>query len=502
MDVLFIRTHNWLTLVGGQLDRWEPLPASLLEAMAKQLTYDKITPLFGAARRRIDPATGDTYTKAVEIEQHRLWYRDDTSQSFNCPLGFLNRLWDLTVKCGYTPVLIDQTPEDPEKWKPDWDHLASRMSLRELQQPALEATLEQYSSILEAAPGFGKSYMIAAYGLLLRKLRIAVVTKQLVNVHGLRQDISKFLPCGQVCGGVKDYRRLTVYSADSLSHYRHDADLLIGDEIHQLSASTYSRDITQQFDKCRRIGLTATPHGRGDNTDLRTEAMWGQTAFKVSYQQAQALRLVTPIEVRWQSMYLDQDPAAGISHPVFRHKAAIHRNTVRNVDIARVARLHPDEQVLILVDRARHSLLLKQLLPEFTLVFQSVAPAVWRECHNEGLIDSNFAPPTAHDLLRYRDAFKTGELRKVIATNMWSTGVSFDQLSVLIRADGQAGFIIDTQAPPRTSRLYDGKVAVVYDWLDQFSSIYRGRAKRRGKTYEEHGWTQVFPHGIHSTERV
>lgn len=500
MNVLFYRTHNWLTITG---EDWSPPPAALVDYMSQQLTYNKMTPLFGAARKRIDPATGDEYIKAMDFESTRLWYRDTQNSSFNCPLGFLDRLWETAVRSGYTPILIDQTPEDPEKWRPDWQNLFSRMSLRELQQPAIEAVLEKYTAILEAAPGFGKSYMVAAFGLLLRKLRIAVVTRQCVNVRGLQQDISQFLPCGQVSGGVKEFKRVTVYSADSIHHYPHDADLLIGDEIHQLAASSYAQKITQQFATCRRIGLTATPRGRGDNTDLRIEAMFGRPAFKVSYQQAQQLKLVTPIEVRWRSMYLERDPAAGISHPVFRHKAAIHCNVARNQDIAAVVRQHPEEQVLILVDRARHALILGQLLPEFTLVFQSVAPSVWRECYREGIIPQSYVPPTNEQLLRYRDAFKAGELRKVIATNMWSTGVSFDQLSVLVRADGQAGFIIDTQAPPRTSRRHDGKeVAIVYDWLDQFNSIYAGRARRRGKTYEEHGWTQIFPVGIHTSERV
>jgi superfamily II DNA or RNA helicase len=99
--------------------------------------------------------------------------------------------------------------------------------------------------------------------------------------------------------------------------------------------------------------------------------------------------------------------------------------------------------------------------------------------------------PSARDKMS-RD-FESGELKKVIATDVWSTGVDFPQLSVLIRADARASVIMDVQAPGRVVRRHDasGKDhGLVIDCMDYFDTAFMRRSTERKRTYAKQGWEQ------------
>jgi superfamily II DNA or RNA helicase len=89
--------------------------------------------------------------------------------------------------------------------------------------------------------------------------------------------------------------------------------------------------------------------------------------------------------------------------------------------------------------------------------------------------------------------FEAGTLKKVIATDVWSTGVDFPQLSVLIRADARASEIMDVQAPGRVVRRHDasGKDhGLVIDCMDYFDGALMRRSIERKRTYTKQGWEQ------------
>jgi len=110
----------------------------------------------------------------------------------------------------------------------------------------------------------------------------------------------------------------------------------------------------------------------------------------------------------------------------------------------------------------------------------------------KGMLDMEDEPPmtpAARDQMS-RD-FVAGTLKKVIATDVWSTGVDFPQLSVLIRADARASEIMDIQAPGRVVRRHDasGKAhGLVIDCMDYFDGAFLRRSMERKKTYMKQGW--------------
>ena len=98
-------------------------------------------------------------------------------------------------------------------------------------------------------------------------------------------------------------------------------------------------------------------------------------------------------------------------------------------------------------------------------------------------------PLTPKQVEKIREKFSSGELKRAIATGIWSTGVDFPQLSVIIRADGGASPIKDTQMPGRVCRISDGKEkGVLVDMADLFDTWAAYRSKSRFKNYKDKKW--------------
>ena len=95
-----------------------------------------------------------------------------------------------------------------------------------------------------------------------------------------------------------------------------------------------------------------------------------------------------------------------------------------------------------------------------------------------------------------RSQFEAGTLRRVIATDVWATGVDFEQLNVLVRADDRDSDIVDVQGPGRVSRTYtapDGTVkefGEVIDCMDTFDPTFYRKSAGRRDSYKLLGWEQ------------
>ena len=98
-------------------------------------------------------------------------------------------------------------------------------------------------------------------------------------------------------------------------------------------------------------------------------------------------------------------------------------------------------------------------------------------------------PISKKEVEAIRKKFTLGTVRRVIATGIWSTGVDFPQLSVIIRADGGASAIKDIQMPGRVCRISAGKdKGILVDIADTFDVWTSRRANTRFKSYEEKQW--------------
>lgn len=468
------------------------LPDEIRCLLEPQLRYTYVKLLRG------QDAYGFDGTRRSVRTELRLLYTYDRYGRMVCGAGLYKRITTFLEGLGYAVEVEDVSPKHPreDRYKEDWDNVVRNFEFRPQQDLALIQIASNTRGIVDAPTGFGKTFLFKAIGLLYPNAKIVITTKRKDLVQGIRNELAKTLPnIGQVGGGIYKRGRVTISTADSLHRINpDDVDILIGDEVHELAAPSYSAELAK-FVYARMYGVTATPTGRIDNANMKLESLFGPRIFRMTYQEAVEFGLVVPIRVRWIDVLLPDNPVQDrVDVPRLRH--GIWRNSGRNEAIAAAAReFGADEQVLIMVTTFDHAVHLRQHLPDFTLCYaeRTDDEAFNRFVKNEMLpTDEPVVDARRRETLRKQ--FEAGTLKKVIATDVWSTGVSFNSLAVLIRADARSSEIMDTQIPGRVCRLHDGKpMGLVIDCLDQFDTGFRNAARTRRRHYEAKGWEQDVP---------
>lgn len=340
--------------------------------------------------------------------------------------------------------------------------------------------------------------LIGAASQLFPDARIDVITKSVDVAERIVRSLRRFVPkVGMIGDGWKQRERVTVITAGSLQHADGDADFMFADEVHQLATVNFSTALAARYRNSRNFGMSATPYARMDNAHAILEPLFGPMIFDLPYQQAVELGLVVPVQVKWLPIRLTHNPAERYKHRVAKKRYGIWTNHARNSIIAEAVREYPaDYQILILVETIEHAVHLGSLLPEFTLMYSQMAPYDCAAYKRQRLLPADYKPLSdvqKHDM---RSAFEQGTLRRVIATDVWATGVDFEQLNVLVRADDRDSDIVDVQGPGRVSRMYtspEGKVkeyGEVIDCMDTFDPTFYRKSSGRRDSYKLLGWEQ------------
>lgn len=467
-------------------DGQSALPDSVRRLLEPHLSYQKRLFLRGADQYQEDGSV----QKVKSVTQHMFAYDARGRMAVNA--GFLRRVGQVLREAGYLVSLQDLTPVGPQLTVVR-EAVYRHFEFRARQEECLEAILTSRCGQIWAVPGFGKMALIVMACLALQKARIHIVTKRTAIVEKIVQYISRYMPCGQVGGGVvQPGPRVTVYTADSLHKSAADADVLLVDEAHELVADRASSHL-QRYRYSRNFAFTASPEGRFDGSDARLEAIFGQPIFVLHYPEAVELGLVVPLEVEWSDVPMQHNPCQGVRHEVARKRHGIWRNAVRNEIIAAKVRSFPGQQALVLVETVEHAVYLSNHLPGAELVYASLEDADLRRYVRQGLLPEGFRVHDRRSRQQAREAFESGQTRLAIATGVWAVGVDFLRLQVLVRADAGASEIASIQMPGRVSRLNtaEGKeVGIVCDFHDGFDMAFRRKAQDRYRHYRKMGWSQ------------
>jgi superfamily II DNA or RNA helicase len=249
------------------------------------------------------------------------------------------------------------------------------------------------------------------------------------------------------------------------------------------------------YTKARVFGFTASPHGRHDGRDIEMEAVCGPVLYTMTYQQAQAIGRVVPINVEW--LAVEEGPCVAGLDPVSRDRIGVWQNDYRNQLIAdRARKTAPQDQTMIMVKTIDHIVRLKALLPEYTMIYGADGMDAERIAGyvKQGLLPDGEQPLSSKKLLELRKQFAAGTLTKVIANYVWSTGVNFRKLAVLIRGDASGSELKDVQIPGRACRPVPGEKnsAILVDCWDSFDSTLLERAVGRRRSYNSRGWVEKF----------
>jgi superfamily II DNA or RNA helicase len=486
--VVQIRRHNNLaemTVISGRL------PDSTVKEIESQLSYNHVSQVRG------QQAYASGSYKPFQTELVTL-YKYDKNGKLLFPKGFTSRVFGICQEAGCEVSLTDSPPPHikPDRYVTDFERVFAHMELRAKQDECLAAVSVSDGGQVAAPTGFGKSHLFGAICLMYPNAKIHVVTRRKDVMKRLVRHLVKFIPnIGQIGGGGKTWGRVTVITADSLHLVDHSpanaADIVLYDEVHEAAAPSYSNELAK-YQNAKMFGFTATPDGRFDGAHHKLEGLFGPKIFEMTYQEAVSHGLVLPVKVEWVDVRMDKNPCE-FKREVVKERWGIWRNVVRNQLIADKAKEFSDEdQVLILVRTLEHAVFLKQCLPEFKLCYDKIDGDLHSSLIKKGMLCMSDEPPmtpATRDQMS-RD-FEAGTLKKVIATDVWSTGVDFPQLSVLIRADARASEIMDIQAPGRVVRRHDssGKDhGLVIDCMDYFDGAFLRRSTERKKTYMKQGW--------------
>lgn len=493
-DRVLIRKFG--NLIDVSPDGRSSLPAHIGRIIEPKLTYVYVKSVYGEAAFE--------QGSSLQFEPRRL-YRYDTKGKLVCGAGYLNKIRRLLAEHNIEIVVDvkDVLPSRPQRYEERWDLIEDNVQYRARQEECLTIIAANDCGVVAAPTGFGKGAVILMLCLLYPRAKIHIVTPGRDLVSKTVRQLTKYLPnIGQVGFGKKRIERITVFSADSLHASDYDADILIVDEAHELMAPTYGTYLVK-YKYSRNFAFTATPTGRADKADIKMESLFGEVIFSMSYQEAVDLHLVVPIEVRWLDL-LSPNPADGYVKKIAKKRWGIWRNPYRNKAITDAVKAYMGDQVLILVYTLEHALHLREFLPEFQLCYDQMKESDRKFYIKEGLLkpDEPVMTPQRREDIRLK--FESGELKHVIATNVWATGVSFDALPVLVWAAGGASEIKSTQVPGRVCRIHDpsGKnKGILIDCCDQFDKTFESHGNSRCRFYKRHNWAQVYPDGRKSRRK-
>jgi superfamily II DNA or RNA helicase len=345
----------------------------------------------------------------------------------------------------------------------------------------------------------GKSFLIQQYISLLPKARIIVTTSAQSVLIQLWENINKVLlgKAGIICSSKKfnpDARVICV-STGTLQKFlkpqgEQDIDAVLCDEIHELG-SKQRIELIENIREAKMFGFSANAT-RPDKAEFRINGLFGPVLATMKYEEAVDKKLVTPICVVWCPVQSNTDPTSFYDASWQKERYGIWRYEKRNHAIADAAHLFgEEEQVLITVKTIDHALHLHKLLPDYQVVY---SPKDFNELNRFRYLKGvDKVPMMTKEKLQYvKKQFEHGTIKKIISTSVWSRGVNFPNLSVLIRADASNSCIADTQWPGRAARKQDGKeVSLVFDFTDEYSPLFHRKAMERRKRYVEHGWTQM-----------
>lgn len=370
--------------------------------------------------------------------------------------------------------------------------------LRPGQQEVIESVVQADCGIVDALTGFGKGVLIEKIIGLYPDKKHLVTTKGKSVCNQLYTRLKAVFPQTGLWSSDKHLLgNPQVATSGSLGHLELDKfDIIQLDEVHELMTPSFLEHYPR-FGDAKMISYSATAFDRLDNTALAMEGYFGPIITSVKYEKGVDLGLVVPIEVwklNWSNAYAD---VLGNYSDIRRQRSGYWGNHARNNVIAKAVNevipqrlAEKDPQILILVDKVEHALQLGKILPDFTVVYGSIDAESAEYFKQLKLLNS--APLTKKDVDEARKKFSAGTLKRVIATGIWNTGVDFPNLSVIIRADGGASAIKDTQMPGRVCRISSGKEkGILIDSADTFDLWTARRAKSRFDNYREKGWEIV-----------
>lgn len=384
----------------------------------------------------------------------------------------------------HTSTIRHEFPSEPQ-WSPALDGIALRKHM-----PEILCTIAacHRGGVVKCPTGYGKTFLLELLAAVYPDDRILILSAGSALLKSIHARIQKRNPDERI-GRVFDRwsessTRVVVASLQSVHKFNpNEFDTVFVDECHKAGSADMSLSL-HGVSLPRMFGLSATPYGRSDDSNLYAEALFGPLIYEVTYQEAVAAGAVADMEV----IIVDgpKRPASDTRrYSVFLEMEYIWHHAGRHIQLARLAGMFlPEEKVIVFVRHVEHGARLRQYMPEATLAYGCINQERKDELVKANLLspDDPLKPDTERILLDLQE----GRITRVIATRVWEAGIDVPDLAAIIRGDGLMAEVPLVQQSGRGSRLTDEKRKA---WIiDINDTAFKSRIKGKKRLYKSNGW--------------
>ena len=382
-------------------------------------------------------------------------FSDGQLKGIQCPHGLWHRVIELLKKLNIPYQTYDIRLPYPEP------KLQLMNGFRFSQKQLLTDFLNQrMSGILEAPTRYGKSHLI------LNMLRAYSGIPTVVTAPGedLLGQLHKFLQAHLIGRDVKIIYSgrgsakfsgddVTVCSMDSLHKCDHGKiKLVIADEIQSLVTDA-RLDEFLKFNTARILGVSATAGGRFDNRDILIEGVIGPILARRTFQEAVAEGAICQIVVIVMHIPLTRDQVRRMPqrNKMMNNILWMNPNVAHWVGQLCERFIPADWQTLCFVKHEKPAEFLQEFIPGSEIAMAKRLNKKEREA--------------------MMDKMASGELKRSIASDIYSQGVTFSDLRAMINVSGGGKYFGSVQKPGRLAETRPGKKAGI---LFEFNFISDG----------------------------
>ena len=443
--------------------------------------------------RAMNKANGRTTFENLKADMFSPCVVGDGVAGLRSYQGFWRSLKEHLEKAGHAVTVKDER----ENLVGSPNLLQACMGLRSFQKPwLLAALMDGNSGLIGAVTRWGKSYGMTGICRAFPKARTVVVAPGVFLCKQLFDHFTETLPHRDVRGiytGSKHKVQgpdITICSMDSMDKMdTDDTDLLLLDEPHAVVSDERLPKLAA-FEKARKYGFGATLTGRFDKKDRLIEGLIGPVLTNVSYKEGVALGAVSPLKVMMIKIPFSKDTIPG--------------NRVER-DVVYKRLLHQSSKAAKLVKQ-----LVDEIIPADWQTMAFISNEKQAEFYMEHAFPAHGTIAMAKRMKdKERDAITdriaSGELVRVLASNIYVQGITFPDLKVVINLAGGGANTTAIQKPGRLLQCRPGKnYGVMIDFIFECRDAeadtrshppYQGivgESWARHKAYEEIGYDIVF----------
>ena len=462
-NIYILKWSNYdLKIIGPKNDKLE-----------KKLAYTKKELVFNP--RTYSRETRRTTEKIFNIIENKNGVT--TYQTFQ---GLIDMVVSILEKNKNNKVIVqDERLPFP---KPKLDKMFGfRFNQKEKTEELLKANR---SGLLEAPTRYGKSIIITNIINAFPNVKTVIAAPGIDLLPQLVDTIKKYCPnrdvTGIYSGSKSQYMSddVTVCSMDSLHKLDKDSvKLLLIDEPHSAVSDSRVEEFCK-FKNARIYGFGATLSGRYTGNDIMIEGIIGPVLSKITFKEAVDLGALCPIEVKVIKVPFTPQ---GYKNRNTAYKHYLYNNPEFLKKISYIANniIPNDYQTLLFIDNENEANTIKSYVDDSVLA-----------------MDKLFK--NKKDRTEMFELLKEDKIKRCICSNIYSTGVTINNLRCIINCCGGGGSILSIQKPGRLAEIKPNKKC---GYLIDYQLVPTSNAgssidfmlvndcKARLKVYESKGYT-------------